>query len=225
MQRLRSKQTWEMYDMLVLKYEKTGRACFISHIDLLKHTARTIRRAGIPVKFSNGYSPHALVFFSAPLALGVSSNAEYLAIDADMAGKDLLALYNASCQEGLKASKVFECSKNPNLQGKVVACDYIFPMAYQNVDVSNGFEIAYTRKGEVVKEEVSSKIFAVFNKDGKLAMRLATGNTNLRPDRMLPTLNAMFNVNMVATDIVKIAQYFGTDQGLGEADEYLANLD
>lgn len=225
MQRLRSKQTWEMYDMLVLKYEKTGRACFISHIDLLKHTARTIRRAGIPVKFSNGYSPHALVFFSAPLALGVSSNAEYLAIDADMAGKDLLALYNASCQEGLKASKVFECSKNPNLQGKVVACDYVFPMAYQNVDVSNGFEIAYTRKGEVVKEEVSSKIFAVFNKDGKLAMRLATGNTNLRPDRMLPTLNATFNVNMVATDIVKIAQYFGTDQGLVEADEYLANLD
>lgn len=211
--------------MLVLKYEKTGRACFISHIDLLKHTARTIRRAEIPVKFSNGYSPHALVFFSAPLALGVSSDAEYLAIDADVAGDDLLARYNSACQEGLKASRVFECSKNPNLQGKIVACDYVFPVAYQNIDLSGGFEIVYSKKGEEMREEVSNKIFAVFEQDGKLAMRLATGNTNLRPDRLLTALNAMFKTNMVATDIVKTAQYFGTEQGLVEADEYLANFD
>ena len=210
--------------MLVLKYEKTGRACFISHIDLLKHTARTIRRAEIPVKFSQGYSPHALVFFSAPLALGVSSNAEYLALDVDMPKEELFKRYNAACQEGLKASKVFECEKNPNLQGKIVACDYLFPTAYKNIDISNGFEISYTRKGEVITEEVSKKIYAIFEKDGKLVMRLATGNTNLRPDRLLETLNAMLGTNMVATDIVKIAQYFGLEEGLVEADEYLARL-
>lgn len=211
--------------MLVLKYEKTARACFISHIDLLKHTERTIRRAEIPVKFSNGYSPHALLFFSAPLALGVSSKAEYLAIDADMPASELLARYNSSCAEGLKASKVFECSKNPNLQGKVVASDYIFPIEYHDIDLSNGFEIEYVRKGETKKEEVGSKIFAVKNVDGKLCLCLATGNTNLRPDRLLGTLNAMFGANMKATDIVKVAQYFKVDDRLIEADEYLDNLE
>ncbi|MBR4800786.1 MAG: TIGR03936 family radical SAM-associated protein [Clostridia bacterium] len=211
--------------MLVLKYEKTGRACFISHIDLLKHTARTIRRAEIPVKFSNGYSPHALLFFSAPLALGVSSKAEYLAIDADMSKDELLARYNASCAEGLKASKVFECEKNPNLQGKIVCCDYVFPTAYRPIDLSNGFEIEYAKKGEIVKEEVSGKIFGAFDVDGKLVLRLATGNTNLRPDRLLPTLNDMFGEDMSTTSIVKVAQYFKQEDGLVEADEYLKILE
>ena len=210
--------------MLVLKYEKTGRACFVSHIDLLKHTARTIRRAGIPVKFSNGYSPHALVFFSAPLALGVASRAEYLAIDADMNGDELLAKYNSACQEGLKASRVFECEKNPNLQGKIVCADYVFPTEYRDIDLSGGFEISYLKKGEQVVEEVSSKIFAVLNRDGFLALRLATGNTNLRPDRLLAKLNEICGADMKAFEIVKAAQYFDVDGKLVDADEYLTLL-
>ncbi|MBQ3755189.1 MAG: hypothetical protein II867_03410, partial [Clostridia bacterium] len=83
----------------------------------------------------------------------------------------------------------------------------------------------YVRKGETKKEEVGSKIFAVRNADGKLCLCLATGNTNLRPDRLLGTLNAMFGANMKATDIVKVAQYFKVDDRLIEADEYLDNLE
>ncbi len=210
--------------MLVLKYEKTGRACFISHIDLLKHTERTIRRANIPVKFSNGFSPHPLLFFSAPLALGVSSEAEYMAIDTDLKPEELIERYNASCQEGLKASHVFKCDKNPNLQGKVVACDYVFPVSYKHIDLSNGFEIEYMKKGELQKEDVGNKIYAVFEKDGKLVMRLATGNINLRPDRMINTLNAIFDADMKATDVVKIAQYFNIEEAYVCVDDYLLNL-
>ena len=210
--------------MIVLKYEKTARAKFISHIDLLKHTARTIRRAGIPIKFSNGYSPHALVFFSAPLALGVGSFAEYLALDTDMDAGQVIEQYNAACPEGLKASRVFECEKNPNLQGKIVCADYVFPTAYRPLDLSNGFEIEYMKKGEPVKEEVSSKIFAVFGENGRLCMRLATGNTTLRPDRLVATLNMLLDVNMSAADIVKVRQYFSVEGELVDADEYLASL-
>ena len=210
--------------MIVLKYEKSLRARFISHIDLLKHTERTVRRAGIPVKFSNGFSPHALLFFSAPLALGVGSTAEYLAIDTDMPAEEVLARYNASCQEGLKATRVFECSKNPNLQGKIVCADYVFPMDYSPLDLSGGFEIEYKKKGEIVKEDVADKILTVFNVDGKLALRLATGNVNLRPDRIVSALNEKFSANIVATDIVKIRQYFDGEGGLIGVDEYLESL-
>lgn len=210
--------------MLVLKYEKNLRAKFISHIDLLKHTERTIRRAGIPVKFSNGFSPHALLFFSAPLALGVGSRAEYLAIDTDMPAEEVLAKYNAACQEGLKASQVFECVKNPNLQGKIVCSDYVFPTEYRRIDIGGGFEIEYKRKGETIKEDVSSKIFDIFSDNGKLAMRLATGNTNLRPDRLVNTLNEMFKESMVATDIIKTRQYYQGEDGLIDADAYLESL-
>ncbi len=210
--------------MIVLKYSKTNRARFISHIDLLKHTERTVRRAGIPVKFSNGFSPHALLFFSAPLALGVGSEAEYLAIDTDMSAIEVLARYNASCQEGLKASRVFVCEKNPNLQGKITCSDYVFPTAFRPLDLSKGFEIEYKKKGETVKEDVSDKIYGVFNEGGKLCVRLATGNTNLRPDRIVDALSNMVGEKMAVTDIVKIRQYYSGDSGLTSADEYLESL-
>ncbi len=66
--------------MLTLKYCKAGSACFISHIDLLRHVSRILRRAGITVNYSQGFNPHALVYFSPPLGVGVSSVAEYLTI-------------------------------------------------------------------------------------------------------------------------------------------------
>ncbi len=207
--------------MIVLKYEKTGRACFISHIDLLKHTARTIRRAGISVKFSNGFSPHALLFFSAPLALGVSSIAEYLTIETDMQADEVLALFNANCPEGLKANRVFTVEKNPNLQGRVTASDYIFPTAYRDLDFSHGFAISYKKKGEVVEEEVSDKIYGVYNVDGKLCLRLATGNTNLRPDRLIARLNEILDEEMTAPNIVKLAQYASIDGKFEEVDALL----
>lgn len=209
--------------MIVLKYEKTGRARFISHIDLLKHTERTIRRAGIPVKFSNGFSPHALLFFSAPLALGVGSKAEYLVIDTDMSGEEVLAKYNSACAEGLKASGFFKCEKNPNLQGKVVCADYVFPIPYADVDLSC-FEIEYKKKGEIVREDVASKIFGAFEENGNLVLRLATGNTNLRPDRLVDELNKRFAASFNATDVLKVRQFFSVDGEYVDADSLLPNV-
>jgi len=210
--------------MIVLKYEKSGRARFISHIDLLKHTERTIRRAGITVKFSNGFSPHPLLYFSAPLALGVSSSAEYLALDTDMSGEEVLQRYNSACQDGLRASGFFKCEKNPNLQGKVVCADYVFPVPYAKIDLSDGFKISYKKKGEIVEEDVGSKIYDVIDEDGKLCLRLATGNTNLRPDRLVDELNARFSSNMCATDVLKIRQFFLIDGAYVDVDDVLNTL-
>ena len=129
--------------MLVLKYSKTDSACFISHIDLLRHVSRILRRADISVNYSQGFNPHALVFFSPPLGVGVSSVAEYLAIDSNMNADELLEKFNASVPATLRASEVFTCAKNPNLQGKTVCADYIFDTPFKALDLSAGFEVSY----------------------------------------------------------------------------------
>ena len=103
--------------MVVLKHVKRDSACFISHIDMLRHVSRILRRAGIPVKFSQGFNPHALVFFSPPLAVGVSSDSEYLAIDTDMPKDEVMERYNRAVPYTISAEKAFACEKNPNLQG------------------------------------------------------------------------------------------------------------
>ena len=133
--------------MLVLKYQKQGSACFISHIDLLRHVDRIIRRAHIEVKFSQGFNPHPLLFFSPPLSLGTASVAEYLSIDSDMDKDVAFERYNASVPDGLKANKIFVCSKNPNLQAKVVCADFVFNTPYRQIEVGDKFEISYEKKG------------------------------------------------------------------------------
>lgn len=211
--------------MLVLKYAKRGDACFISHIDLLRHVSRILRRADVPVQFSQGFNPHALVFFSPPLAVGVESEAEYLAVCTDMSADELIERYNAAVPQSLKAERVFVCAKNPNLQGKIVAADYVFDTPYADIDLTNGFEIEYLKKGKAVRENAADRIFAIFSKDGKLALRLAAGNTNLRPDRILGELNARLGIDLTAADIYKIAQYMIENGKFMDIDTFLTKND
>lgn len=209
--------------MLVLKYVKRADSCFISHIDLLRHVSRILRRADIPVKFSQGFNPHALVFFSPPLAVGVASIAEYLAVDTDMNGGELFERYNLAVPVTLAAIETFECGKNPNLQGKITAADYVFDTPFKQIDLS-GFQIEYEKKGKTVIEDVSDKIYGSTNADGRFALRLASGNTSLRPDRILSELGKRLRTNLALSDICKTAQYVGTDGGFEDVDEYLKRV-
>ena len=207
--------------MIVLKYQKTGSVCFISHIDLLRHMDRVIRRGNINVNYSQGFNPHALMYFSPPLSLGISSIAEYLTLDSDMSIEEVFEKFNAAVPDDLKASKVFSSEKNPNLQARVVCADFVFDTPYKPFEFGENFEISYEKKGEVVTENVASKIYAFFDKDGKLAARLASGSVNLRPDRILKKLNEILGADLRICDIEKVAQYVDVDGKLIDVDEYL----
>ena len=207
--------------MIVLKYSKTDSACFISHIDLLRHVSRILIRADISVNYSQGFNPHALVYFSSPLGVGVSSCCEYLAIDTDMNADEVMERYNASVPATLRASEAFTCAKNPNLQGKTVSADYVFDTPFKEINLSDGFEITYDKKGQTVKENVADKIYSVFDEGGRLCMRLALGNVNLRPDRILSKLNDMLATKLSVADIHKIRQFVEVDGKQVLADDYL----
>ena len=207
--------------MIVLKYVKTLDARFISHIDLLKHMSRILRRAVVPVKHSQGFNPHALIFFSPPTVLGVNSYAEYVAIDTDMKGEEVFTRYNNSVPEGLKAIEWFECAKNPNIQGKSVSADYVFDVDYFDVDLSGGLTVTYKKKDDLVTEDISGKIFGTFNADGRLGVRLASGNNNLRADRLATALNEKYGKDIKVTTIAKLCQYVLVDGVEKSVDEYL----
>ncbi len=207
--------------MIVLKYEKKDGARFISHIDMLRHASRILRRAQIPVKFSQGFNPHALVFFSPPTAVGVTSFSEYIAIDTDMSKQEVFERYNNSVMPSLKAVECFDCGKNPNLQAVISAADYVFDTEYFDIDTAGGFQIEYEKKGQTVLENASDKIFGVYDANGRLSMRLASGNVNLRPDRVIAALNKTRGLNLNVQDVVKIEQFVKVGDGFVSADEYL----
>jgi radical SAM family uncharacterized protein/radical SAM-linked protein len=63
---------------LRLEYAKFGRLKYLSHLALARTFARLFRRAGVPLAFSQGHTPHPKVHFGLPLPLGFESDAEYL---------------------------------------------------------------------------------------------------------------------------------------------------
>ncbi len=60
-----------MPEKLRLRFEKTGRAIYISHLDLMRTMQRVFLRADCPLKYSEGFNPHALISILLPLSVGL----------------------------------------------------------------------------------------------------------------------------------------------------------
>jgi radical SAM family uncharacterized protein/radical SAM-linked protein len=57
-------------------YSKSGRARFLSHLDLANHLQRVLRRAGVEPAFSEGFHPKMLISYAPALPLGTEGKAE-----------------------------------------------------------------------------------------------------------------------------------------------------
>ena len=60
-----------------IKFAKTGHMKFVGHLDTMRYFQKAVRRAGLPIAFSGGYSPHMIMSFAAPLGVGTTSLGEY----------------------------------------------------------------------------------------------------------------------------------------------------
>ncbi len=97
-------------DKLRLKFSKTGRAVYISHLDLMRTMQRVFSRGGVPLKYSEGFNPHAKISIILPLTVGTASLCEYMdfALTED---RDLAALpseLNPYMPEGIKALEAYQ---------------------------------------------------------------------------------------------------------------------
>jgi radical SAM-linked protein len=65
---------------LRVRYSKRGRLRFTSHRDFARAFERAIRRSGVPIAFSAGFSPHPKISYAGAAPTGTASEAEYLEI-------------------------------------------------------------------------------------------------------------------------------------------------
>ena len=66
-----------------LLFEKTGSAIWMSHLDLMRLFQRAFKRAGLPLKHTQGYNPRPSVSIALPLSVGVDSVCELLDFELD----------------------------------------------------------------------------------------------------------------------------------------------
>jgi radical SAM-linked protein len=63
---------------LIVRYAKRGRMRFASHRDVARAVERGVRRAGLPIAYSAGFTPHPKISYAGAAPTGTASEAEYL---------------------------------------------------------------------------------------------------------------------------------------------------
>ena len=94
-----------------LLFEKTGNAVWISHLDLMRLFQRAFKRAGLPLKHTQGFNPRPSVSIALPLSVGVSSTCELLDFDLDgceASCEEICARLNECLVSGVHVLQVYE---------------------------------------------------------------------------------------------------------------------
>ena len=103
-----------------LLFEKTGKAVWISHLDLMRLFQRAFKRAGLPLTHTQGYNPRPSVSIALPLSVGVSSKCELLEYELEgeekPSHKEIVARLNEALTEGIRVIHSYDnCAKIKNL--------------------------------------------------------------------------------------------------------------
>jgi radical SAM-linked protein len=95
---------------LVVRYAKRGKMRFASHRDLARVFERGVRRAGLPIAYSAGFTPHPRISYAGGAPTGVASEAEYLslALTSRQAATQVRELLNAKLPDGIDVIDVTE---------------------------------------------------------------------------------------------------------------------
>ncbi|MFV0529396.1 MAG: TIGR03936 family radical SAM-associated protein [Lachnospiraceae bacterium] len=111
-----------------VKFSKRGPVKYVGHLDMMRYFQKTIRRAQIPIAYSEGYNPHMIMSFAAPLGVGTQSDGEYfdMILQEPMASREMCERLNATMAEGIQVVNIVEVedTKATNAMSLVAAADY-----------------------------------------------------------------------------------------------------
>lgn len=92
-----------------IKYKKGEEVKFISHLDLMRAFQRAIRRAGIPIAYSQGFNPHMKISWGKALKVGETSESEEaeLTLEKFAKPKEILEKINKQLPKGLEIIEAY----------------------------------------------------------------------------------------------------------------------
>lgn len=96
-----------MYDLRIF-FSKTGRAKYISHLDLNRCFQRVFKRSGLPVWYTQGFNTHIYLTFSLPISLGFESQYEScdFRLTEERDFKNIMDQLNQALPDGIRVINV-----------------------------------------------------------------------------------------------------------------------
>ena len=110
-----------------IKFAKEGTMKFIGHLDIMRYFQKVMRRADVDIRYSEGFSPHQIMSFAAPLGVGLESRGEYVDIEVlnTDSSKEMLRRINENMVEGMEALSYKALPDDAgNAMSLVAAADY-----------------------------------------------------------------------------------------------------
>lgn len=96
-------------------FDKIGDVKYISHLDLMRCFTRAMRRAKIPLWYTEGYNPRPYMQFALPLSLGMESVCESvdIRVEGDIGNEEILENLKAVMPDGINIKSVTEPVHDP----------------------------------------------------------------------------------------------------------------
>lgn len=220
-----------------IKYTKSGHLKFIGHLDVMRFFQKAVKRAGLDIAYSQGFSPHQLMSFAAPLALGVTSEGEYFDAEFNslISSDEFVRRFNEQMVEGMAVNDVILLPDHAKNSMSIVAgSDYYITILDKDTDLQcaerklkllevvphllekDTIEILRkTKKNEKI-EDIKPGIFKLSVDGDKIYMFLATGSEyNLKPESVIEALckEAGVKYNKFDYQVHRIETYMKNEHG------------
>lgn len=184
-----------------VKFSKTGAMKFVGHLDIMRYFQKAVRRAGIDVAYSGGYSPHQIMSFAAPLGVGLTSQGEYFDMElcTPIAPEEIKEQLNQTMACGISVLQVSVLPDQAgNAMASVAAASYLirFRESFNPpIDWVSQFNVFYnqtaipyckkTKKG-TRELDVKSLIFDMKVTSESIYLLVnASSSGNLKPDLVM----------------------------------------
>ena len=195
-----------------IKFRKWGCMKFIGHLDMMRYFQKAVRRAEIDIRYSEGYSPHQIMSFAAPLGVGITSDGEYFDIEVNdtMPSKEAIAALNHTMVDGVEVTSYVRLPDQAKTAMSIVAAaDYRlsykdgyespFPAAeFEQIvkeKLQDAQQFLIVKKTKKSEREVDLKplVYAchVEEEENKpvFVLRVSTGSVdNIKPELVLASL-------------------------------------
>lgn len=190
-----------------IKFRKYGVMKFIGHLDIMRYFQKCMRRGNIDIAYSEGFSPHQIMSFAAPLGVGITSDGEYLDIEVNStrSSEESLRALNEVMVEGVEITSYRKLGdSDKKAMSLVAAADYELRIK-ENYEVPDiDFEAAldefFHKPSEILitkQTKKSEKVmdlkqlvydFKIYREEGRpvFYLNVCTGSTdNLKPELVL----------------------------------------
>ncbi len=144
-----------------VKFAKSGVMKYVGHLDIMRYFQKAIRRSQLPIKYSEGFNPHQIMSFAAPLGVGISSDGEYMDIELkeEVPSKEAKERLQATMVPGMDiASFLYLPDDAGNAMSSLAASNYT--LTYKHPENFN-FTLSKLQAGKVKFYDDASTIMIV----------------------------------------------------------------